>query len=116
MKAKENRTPGCRSPHNRHRGSLAVTIALLLCCGLSARPAFAYLPDINPSTGALVVWPNNTTTYQVSTDIAGTQFTADDQSRLPSIMQQAFAAWTAAPNTSLSVSRSAGSANVVCFN
>lgn len=102
---------------------IALWLAAILGCAISAH---SYLPMVDPSSGAVLKWTNNTTTYQISTNLSGSQFSSGDTDAIKAVISEAFLAWTSAPNTSLSISRSiaalpnpliaADGHNVICFN
>ncbi len=101
----------------------ALLLAAVLGCAMAA---YAYLPMIDSSNGTTLRWANNAASYQISTGLSGSQFTAGQLSAIESTIQNAFAAWTSAPNTSVSVTWKSGTLpapliandghNVICFN
>ncbi|MGA2989106.1 MAG: matrixin family metalloprotease [Candidatus Korobacteraceae bacterium] len=105
------------------RARILLIVAMIVCGALSAQ---CYLPMIESSNGALVRWKNNATTYQICPDLSGSRFAAGDLAAIEDVMEDVFAAWTSAPNTALSISRSTAALpnpvigndghNVVCFN
>ncbi len=105
------------------RAKVVLIMAVIFCGALCAH---SYTPTVEPSSGALVKWKNNVTTYQINPDLNGSQFSSGDLAAIEAVMQSAFAAWTSAPNTSLSISQSTAALpnpligqdghNVICFN
>ena len=101
----------------------AVLVAAVLGCAMAA---YAYLPMIEISSGTPLKWANNAASYQIATALGGSYFNSGQLSAIESTIQNAFAAWTGAPNTSVSVTWKSGTLpspliandghNVICFN